>query len=144
MRKSTRRLVVIAVAGVLLSLAAGLTLYGLRGSVAYFHSPSEVVAKAKAGERVRIGGLVEEGSVTRANGAISFRVTNGAGAVAVRYQGDPPDLFAEKEGVVAEGVWRGADVFEAERILAKHDEQYMPREVVEALKERGEWKGPQE
>ncbi len=143
MRKSSRRLVVIAVAGALLSLAAGLTLFGLKDSVAYFYAPSEVVAKAKPGERVRIGGLVEAGSVARSGGAISFRVTNGAGSVAVRYQGDPPDLFAENEGVVAEGVWRGAEVFEAERILAKHDEKYMPREVVEALKERGEWKGLQ-
>ena len=141
MRKSSRRLIVIGVAAVLLSLAAGLTLYGLKDSVAYFYSPSEVVAKAKVGERVRIGGLVEEGSVRREAGVLSFRVGNGAGVVAVRYAGDPPSLFGEKEGVVAEGVWRGEQVFTAERILAKHDESYMPREVVEALKERGEWKG---
>jgi cytochrome c-type biogenesis protein CcmE len=141
MRKSTRRLAVIAVAGVLLALAAGLTLYGLKDSVAYFYPPSEVAAKARAGERVRIGGLVEAGSVARAGGAIRFRVTDGVGAVSVSYQGDPPDLFAENEGVVAEGVWRGETVFAAERVLAKHDEQYMPREVVEALKARGEWKG---
>jgi len=61
----------------------------------------------------------------------------------VRFDGDPPSLFAENEGVVAEGVWRGGEVFVAERVLAKHDENYMPREVVEALKERGEWNGPQ-
>jgi cytochrome c-type biogenesis protein CcmE len=141
MRKSTRRLVVIGVAGVLLSLAAGLTLYGLKDSVAYFYAPSDVVAKAKTGERVRVGGLVEAGSVSREGVTLKFRVTDGVGAVAVRYEGDPPDLFGENEGVVAEGVWRGEAVFAAERILAKHDEKYMPREVVEALKKRGEWKG---
>ncbi|MBL8560023.1 MAG: cytochrome c maturation protein CcmE [Hyphomonadaceae bacterium] len=143
MRKSSRRLVVIAVAGVLLSVAAGLTLYGLQDSVAYFYAPSDVAAKARVGERVRVGGLVEEGSVARKDGALTFRITNGAGVVAVRYEGDPPSLFGENEGVVAEGVWRGEEVFAAERVLAKHDENYMPREVVEALKERGEWKGPQ-
>jgi len=141
MRKSSRRLIVIAAAGSLLALAAGLTLYGLKDSVAYFYAPSDVVSKAKPGERVRIGGLVEAGSVSHANGAVAFKVTDGSGVVAVRYQGDPPDLFGENEGVVAEGVWRGDDVFTAERILAKHDEKYMPREVVEALKARGEWKG---
>jgi cytochrome c-type biogenesis protein CcmE len=132
---------VIVAAGTLLALAAGLTLYGLKDSVAYFYAPSEVVAKAKTGERVRIGGLVEAGSVSRVDGVISFRVTDGSGVVAVSYRGDPPDLFAENEGVVAEGVWRGGDTFAAERILAKHDENYMPREVVEALKAKGEWKG---
>ena len=141
MRKSRRRLVVIAAAGALLALAAGLTLYGLKDSVAYFYAPSEIVAKAKAGERVRIGGLVEAGSVSRAGGVINFKVTDGVGAIAVLYEGDPPDLFAENQGVVAEGVWRGGDTFAAERILAKHDEKYMPREVVEALKAKGEWKG---
>ncbi|KAF0176794.1 MAG: cytochrome c maturation protein CcmE [Hyphomonadaceae bacterium] len=141
MRKSSRRLIVIGAAGVLLALAAGLTLYGLKDSVAYFYAPSDVVVQAKAGERVRIGGLVETGSVARGGGVISFKVTDGVGAVAVSYQGDPPDLFAEGQGVVAEGVWRGGDTFAAERILAKHDEKYMPREVVEALKAKGEWKG---
>lgn len=141
MRKSSRRLVVIGAAGALLAVAAGLTLYGLKDSVAYFYAPSDIVAKARTGERVRIGGLVEAGSVSRAGSVISFKVSDGVGAIAVRYDGDPPDLFAENQGVVAEGVWRGGDTFAAERILAKHDEKYMPREVVEALKAKGEWKG---
>ncbi len=141
MRKSSRRLIVITAAGALLALAAGLILYGLKDSVAYFYKPSEITAKAAPGERVRVGGLVEVGSVSRAGGAITFKVTDGVGAIAVSYQGDPPDLFGENEGVVAEGVWRGDETFAAERILAKHDENYMPREVVEALKAKGEWKG---
>lgn len=141
MRKSSRRLIVIGAAGALLAIAAGLTLYGLKDSVAYFYAPSDVTTMAKPGERVRIGGLVESGSVSRAGSVIAFKVTDGVGAIAVRYDGDPPDLFAENQGVVAEGVWRGGDTFAAERILAKHDEKYMPREVVEALKAKGEWKG---
>lgn len=143
MTRRDRRLVVIGVAGALLALAVGLTLFGLRDAVVFFYPPSEIVAKAKPGERVRLGGLVEEGSVARdSEGALVFRVTDGAGVVAVRYPGDPPDLFRENQGVVAEGVINSSGRFDADRVLAKHDENYMPREVAEALKEKGEWRGP--
>lgn len=144
MRRSQQRLIVIAAAGVLLTGGVAFALLGARDSVAYFYAPGDLAAKATVGERVRLGGLVADGSLTRdpGSGVIAFTVTDGAsGAVRVRYDGIPPDLFAEGEGVVAEGVWRGGDVFVADRILAKHDETYMPREVVDALKESGEWKG---
>lgn len=144
MRRSQQRLVVIAAAGVLLSGGVAFALLGARDSVAYFYAPADLAAKAKIGERVRLGGLVAAGSIVRDenSGSLAFTVSDGAaGAVRVHYTGIAPDLFAENEGVVAEGVWRGGTVFEADRILAKHDETYMPREVVDALKERGEWKG---
>ena len=100
--------------------------------------------KAHAGQRIRLGGLVVAGTVRRdANGVTSFQVTDGGVAVDVRYDGILPDLFREGQGVVAEGEWTPGQPFLAERVLAKHDERYMPREVVEALRRRGEWKGPQ-
>jgi cytochrome c-type biogenesis protein CcmE len=136
-------MIVIAAAGALLAAAAGLTLVGLRDQVVFFYAPSELAEKSKPGERVRIGGLVEEGSSARlANGDFAFRVTDGAGVVNVRYAGDPPDLFRENQGVVAEGVLGPSGVFKADRVLAKHDENYMPKEVAEALKKSGEWRGP--
>jgi cytochrome c-type biogenesis protein CcmE len=125
-----------------LVLAATLTFAGLRDSVVYFVAPSELTEKAEPGQRLRLGGLVVEGTVRRdADGAARFAVTDGATQVEVRYDGVLPDLFREGQGVVAEGTWRPGEAFEAERVLAKHDENYMPREVAEALKERGEWKG---
>jgi cytochrome c-type biogenesis protein CcmE len=132
----------IGAAGAVLVLAATLTFAGLRDSVVYFVAPSELSEKAAPGERVRLGGLVVEGTVHRdEDGAMRFSVTDGAVEVQVRYDGLLPDLFREGQGVVAEGRWRPGGAFEAERVLAKHDETYMPREVAEALKERGEWKG---
>jgi cytochrome c-type biogenesis protein CcmE len=132
----------IAAAGAVLVLAATLTFAGLRDSVVYFVAPSELATKAEPGQRVRLGGLVVEGTVLRgADGATRFTITDGAVQVEVRYAGVLPDLFREGQGVVAEGTWRPGEAFEAERILAKHDETYMPREVAEALKQRGEWKG---
>ena len=103
---------------------------------------AELAEKAQAGRRVRLGGLVVEGTLRRdADGASRFAVTDGAVQVEVRYDGVLPDLFREGQGVVAEGAWTPGQAFEAERVLAKHDETYMPREVAEALKQRGEWKG---
>ena len=133
----------IAAAGAVLVLAATLTFAGLRDSVVYFVAPSELAGKAQPGRRVRLGGLVVDGTLRRdPDGAMRFAVTDGAAQVQVRYNGVLPDLFREGQGVVAEGVWSPGQGFEAERVLAKHDETYMPREVAEALKQRGEWKGP--
>ena len=144
MTRQQRRLAVIGAAGSLVALAAGLTLVGLRDQVTFFYGPSELAEKAKPGERVRIGGLVEQGSVSRDEaGALIFRVTDNAAAVTVRYDGDPPDLFRENQGVVVEGrVGAGDAAFAADRVLAKHDENYMPKEVSEALKRSGRWEGP--
>lgn len=142
MRRRDQRLAVIGVAGAVLVLAAGLTILGLRDQIVYFLAPSELAQKAHAGQRLRLGGLVVTGSITQeAGGAVRFEISDGVAATPVRYQGILPDLFREGQGVVAEGVWRPGEAFEADRILAKHDENYMPREVAEALKQRGEWKG---
>jgi cytochrome c-type biogenesis protein CcmE len=135
-------MIVIAIVGGLLTTAAGLSLFGLRDAVAYFYAPSEIAEKAALGQRVRVGGLVEDGSVSRgADGMLLFAVTDGAGRLPVRYHGEPPDLFAVGEGVVAEGVWRGDGQLVADRVLAKHDETYMPPEAAEALKRSGHWRG---
>ncbi|MGE3142659.1 MAG: cytochrome c maturation protein CcmE [Hyphomonadaceae bacterium] len=144
MRRRQQRLILIGAVGALLALAVALTLMGLRDSVVYFFTPSEIASKAHDGQRVRIGGLVQHGSVRREGDVVRFRVTDAqGGALPVSYRGVLPDLFREGQGVVAEGVWRAHEGFAADRVLAKHDERYMPREVAEALKQRGEWKGPQ-
>ncbi|HYD89194.1 MAG TPA: cytochrome c maturation protein CcmE [Vitreimonas sp.] len=142
MRRRDQRLMMIGAAGAVLVLAATLTFAGLRDSVVYFVAPSELAEKAEPNQRVRLGGLVVEGTLRRDDtGANRFAVTDGVTQVEVRYDGLLPDLFREGQGVVAEGTWAPGAAFEAERVLAKHDETYMPREVAEALKERGEWKG---
>lgn len=142
MRRRNQRLMMIGAAGAVLVLAATLTFMGLRDSIVYFVAPSELAEKASAGQQVRLGGLVVEGTLRRdPDGATRFAVTDGATQVEVRYVGILPDLFREGQGVVAEGAWTPGQAFEANRVLAKHDETYMPREVAEALKQRGEWKG---
>ena len=118
----------------MLGLAVGLALYALSGSIAFFHTPSEVVDGVVApGARVRIGGLVKEGSVMRSGDRIAFIITDTAKEVKVSYHGIVPDLFREGQGVVAEGVLSADLSLEADNVLAKHDERYMPREAVEAL-----------
>lgn len=141
MRRRDQRLMIISVAGAVLVLAATLTFAGLRDSVVYFVAPSELAGKAQPGQRIRLGGLVVEGTVQRDGDVATFSVTDGATAVQVRYEGLLPDLFREGQGVVCEGRWQPGQAFVADRVLAKHDENYMPREVAEALKQRGEWKG---
>ena len=137
-----RRFALIGVALAMLGLAVGLALYALSGSIVFFHTPSEVVDGVVApGARVRIGGLVKEGSVMRSGDHIAFVVTDTAKEVKVSYQGIVPDLFREGQGVVAEGVLRADLSLDADNVLAKHDERYMPREAVEALKRQGLWRG---
>ena len=144
MRRRDQRLMMISAAGAVLVFAAALTFAGLRDSIVYFVAPSELAQKAHPGQRIRLGGLVLPGSIRRDNsGVTNFVVTDGGAQVVVRYEGLLPDLFREGQGVVAEGTWSPGQSFIAERVLAKHDERYMPREVVEALRRRGEWKGPQ-
>lgn len=120
--------------------AAVLVIYALQDNVLFFYSPSDLAARPVAvGRNIRIGGLVREGSVKRAGLEVDFVVTDGKADVPVRYSGVLPDLFREGQGVVAMGA-RGSDgVFVASEILAKHDERYMPREVVDALKRAGRW-----
>lgn len=140
MTRKQRRLTLITVAGAVLALATALTLSALRDSIVFFATPSELIANPPPeGKRLRIGGLVKEGSITRDGVLVRFEVTDGAKSLPVRYQGMLPDLFREKQGVVAEGTFENG-VFIARTILAKHDEYYMPREVVDALKDKGVWK----
>jgi cytochrome c-type biogenesis protein CcmE len=136
-----RRLALIAAALAVVGGAAGLALYALSDSIVFFYSPSEVVEKAmRPGARLRVGGLVKAGSLVKSAGErVAFVVTDGANNVSVSYQGLLPDLFREGQGVVAEGVLAAPDQLRADTILAKHDERYMPREVVEALKKEGRW-----
>jgi cytochrome c-type biogenesis protein CcmE len=142
MTRKQRRLVLIGGSGVVLAVAVGLVLNAMSGSIALFRSPSEIATQHLAvGTRVRIGGLVENGSVKRGGDLrIRFKVTDGKHAIAVRYQGLVPDLFREGQGVVAEGRIEPGNTLLADTVLAKHDERYMPREVVEALKKAGRWK----
>jgi len=142
MTRKKRRLVMIGAAGAVLALSLGLVLVALRDQIVFFYSPSEIAEKAPSpGTRLRLGGLVVDGSIDRVeDGSVRFAVTDTANTVQVTYRGILPDLFREGQGVVAEGVLTGAGLFSADNVLAKHDENYMPREVADALKERGVWK----
>jgi len=142
MTRKQRRLTLIAVAGIVLAVALGLILYALSDKIVFFNSPSDIVAKAPPpGTRIRLGGLVQAGSLVKSDGGnVAFTVTDGAHAVKVGYQGILPDLFREGQGVVTEGVMETDGSLAADTVLAKHDEKYMPKEVVEALKKAGKWK----
>jgi cytochrome c-type biogenesis protein CcmE len=141
MTRKQRRLTLIGVAGAVLASALGLTLFALSGQIALFKTPTDLVQQTiDPGQRLRIGGLVKDGSVVRGTGAtVSFEVTDTANDVAVVYTGLLPDLFREGQGVVTEGVLGEDGVFRADTVLAKHDENYMPKEVVDALKAQGRW-----
>ena len=141
--KKTRRIQIITVAALALALSTALIGYAMRDGINFFRSPTQVLeAPPPPTEVFRIGGLVEPGSIVRGQSdTVIFRVTDGVSSVEVHYRGILPDLFSENEGTVGTG--RFVDgIFVAQEILAKHDETYMPREVVEALKEQGEWRGP--
>jgi cytochrome c-type biogenesis protein CcmE len=144
-RKARRRLYVLGAAAPVLAAAVGLSLLAMRDAVVFFYDPSEAQARhVPPGRIVRLGGLVEPGSVVReAGGATRFRVTDGRASAVVIHTGDLPDLFREGQGVVAEGAFDDKGVFRATQILAKHDERYMPPEVARALKARGEWRPAQ-
>ena len=143
--KKRRRIQVIAITAVALALATGLIGYAMRDGINYFRSPSQVVADPPSPSEIfRIGGLVEEGSLERGQGGSTrFVVTDGGASVPAVFGGVLPDLFAENQGMVGTGRYVNG-VFEATEILAKHDETYMPREVVDALKEQGVYREPTE
>jgi cytochrome c-type biogenesis protein CcmE len=136
-----RRLTLIGIALGVVAFAAALALYALSDSIVFFYGPSEVLRKnPTAGTRMRIGGLVKAGSLVKSGAdKTSFEITDNAHSVAVSYEGLLPDLFREGQGVVAEGVLEAPGQFHADSVLAKHDERYMPREVVDALKKEGRW-----
>lgn len=140
--KKQRRIQVIAVAVVALALSTTLIGYAMRDGINFFRAPSQIIAEPPGPAEVfRIGGLVEEGSIVRGQGeTIQFSVTDGGAVVPVIYTGVLPDLFEENQGMVGTGRYING-VFEASEILAKHDETYMPKEVIDALKEQGVYQG---
>ena len=141
MTRKQRRLVLIGSGVGVLAVAVALMLNALRDSIVFFNSPSDVMEKHVApGTRIRLGGLVKNGTVARGNNlSVRFEVTDGENGIPVNYQGVLPDLFREGQGVVAEGALDVGGTFNADSILAKHDESYMPKEVAEALKRSGHW-----
>jgi len=142
MTRKQRRLILIGSSLGVLALAAVLVLSALKDSIVFFNSPTDLVEKHIApGSRIRLGGLVQPGSLVRGdNLLVRFEVTDGNRAIAVNYQGILPDLFRDGQGVIAEGTLETGGGFKADSVLAKHDEKYMPKEVADALKKQGHWK----
>jgi cytochrome c-type biogenesis protein CcmE len=142
-RKARRRVLTAAVAAPVLLLAAGLSLYAMGDAAVFFYSPRMAAEKhVPEGRLIRLGGLVAPGSVKRSSdGTVTFKVTDQADTDTVEFKGDLPDLFREGQGVVTQGVFGPGGVFLAREVLAKHDERYMPKEVADALKRSGEWRG---
>ena len=141
MTRKQRRAVLIGTCLAVLGVAVGLVLFALRESIVFFYTPSEVAEKhLETGQRFRLGGLVENGSVKRGEGAtVGFVITDKRSTLPVTFTGVLPDLFREGQGVVAQGSLGGDGVFTATQVLAKHDEKYMPPEVAAALKKSGRW-----
>jgi cytochrome c-type biogenesis protein CcmE len=143
MTRKQKRLATIGSGLAVLAAAAALVLFALRQEIVFFRTPSDLVDKPiAAGSRLRLGGLVEKGTVVRGQGTeVSFVVTDTIKTVKVSYVGILPDLFREGQGVVAEGALNADGSFTADTVLAKHDENYMPKEVADSLKEKGVWQG---
>ena len=141
MTRKQRRLVLIGSSFVVLAFAVALVLTAMRDSIVFFNSPTDVVEKkVQAGTRIRLGGLVQPGTVIRKDVDATFDISDGKNVVRVSYRGILPDLFREGQGVVTEGTLIDATSFRADTVLAKHDENYMPKEVADALKKQGHWK----
>ncbi len=141
MTRKQKRLSVIAGALAFLGAATALTFYALGQKASYFYMPGDLqAATLESGQRIRLGGLVENGSIIRGQGTeVAFGVTDSQETVKVRYTGLLPDLFREGQGVITEGTFGSDGVFVADSVLAKHDENYMPKEVADSLKEKGVW-----
>ena len=141
MTRKHRRLIFVLTGMATLAIAVGLVLMAFQDNLVFFYSPSEVMAKEiPSDRRFRVGGLVEADSVATSGLITRFRVTDLESTVAVTYEGILPALFREGQGVVAEGFLNAEGVFVAAEVLAKHDENYMPPEVADALKKAGHWK----
>jgi cytochrome c-type biogenesis protein CcmE len=141
MTRKQKRLSVIAGALAFLGAATALTFYALGQKASFFYMPAELqAATMEPGQRIRLGGLVEKGTIVRGQGTeVAFSVTDMERSVPVTYVGILPDLFREEQGVIAEGSFSPSGVFVADSVLAKHDETYMPKEVADSLKAKGVW-----
>jgi cytochrome c-type biogenesis protein CcmE len=141
MTRKQKRLSIIAGALAFLGGATALTFYALGQKASYFYMPAELAEVTLApGQRIRLGGLVEKGTIVRDQGTeVHFNVTDTAETVKVSYTGILPDLFREEQGVITEGSFGPDGVFVADSVLAKHDETYMPKEVADGLKAKGVW-----
>ena len=146
MTRKQKRMAGIGFIAAVLTLAVGLVLVALRDEIVFFYTPSDIITKNKAGpgQRFRLGGLVKEQSLVKNGKNISFIITDTQSDITVKYDQILPDLFKEGKGVVAEGTLDASLVFVADTVLAKHDENYMPKEVAAALKEQGLWQEKQE
>ncbi|WP_020594568.1 cytochrome c maturation protein CcmE [Kiloniella laminariae] len=144
MTRKSRRIYILAVSFTLLAAATFLVMNALDENLSYFHSPTDLKTKeVTIGRSLRLGGLVEEGTWVKLEGGLThrFSITDNAESVEVTYKGIMPDLFREGQGVITEGSLNEQGEFIAHEVLAKHDENYMPAEVTEALKASGEWRG---
>lgn len=139
MTRKQKRLTMILGGLAVLGVAAGIMLYALSGTITFFHTPSDLSETGvKPGQRIRLGGMVEDGSVKKGTGTeTTFAVTDQIRTITVSYSGILPDLFREGQGVVTEGALKEDGTFVADTVLAKHDESYMPRELSESLQEKG-------
>ncbi|HVY14678.1 MAG TPA: cytochrome c maturation protein CcmE [Rhodopila sp.] len=140
MTRKNRRLVFVTTILVAVSSSAALALWAMSGSLVFYVTPSQLAGRPVNGQQVRLGGLVQAGTVQRADATVRFKVTDGTDSQAVVYTGPLPDLFREGQGVVVTGVEQSDGVFKASEVLAKHDEKYMPKNVAEALKASGRWR----
>jgi cytochrome c-type biogenesis protein CcmE len=139
--RKQKRLAVIAGLGLVLALATTLVLVALRDQIVFFYSPADILERqVEPGQPIRLGGLVKDGTWVREGETNTFVITDGAAELTATYRGILPDLFREGQGVVAEGSLLPDGSFQATNVLAKHDENYIPKEVAEALKARGEWR----
>jgi cytochrome c-type biogenesis protein CcmE len=141
MTRKRRRLTILLLFLLGLGTATGLSLLAFQDHLVFFYSPSDLATRPPGPDRaVRIGGLVEPGSVMREGAAVRFAVTDGSHRIVVAYSGALPDLFREGQGIVAQGQLGADGMFRAREVLAKHDETYMPREVADALRRSGHWR----
>ena len=144
-RRKTKRLMMILGGLVVLAVAAALVLYAMRGTASFFRMPSEITGEdISSGRPLRLGGFVEKGSVNKENGTrITFAITDFSNKETVKFDGVLPDLFREGQGIIAEGHFKPEGVFVADRVLAKHDETYVPKDIVDRLKAQGLWEAYQ-
>lgn len=141
-KRKTQRLYFILLGGLAIATGVALVLTAFEDSIVFFYSPTEISQQTLSpGQRIRIGGLVETGSVNAEGETTTFSVTDTAESLNIVYRGILPDLFREGQGIVAEGYMLASGVFQASDVLAKHDESYMPPEVADAIKAAGEWRG---